>query len=72
LKFGVIVSKKVDKRAVIRNLIKRRLREAFRSNKPEMTGGYVVVSRDRAKSFTSEEIKLDWLNQLAYLKRKYG
>lgn len=30
---GITVSKKVDKRAVVRNLIKRRLREIFRKNR---------------------------------------
>ncbi|MGE4267610.1 MAG: ribonuclease P protein component [Deferribacterales bacterium] len=30
---GITVSKKVDKRAVVRNLIKRRLREIFRRNR---------------------------------------
>ncbi|MEI7943105.1 MAG: ribonuclease P protein component [Candidatus Riflemargulisbacteria bacterium] len=71
-RFGVIVSKKVDKRAVKRNKIKRRIREIFRCNKPDLTGDYVIISNTFAKDPSFEELKQDWLTQLAYLKRKYG
>ena len=42
-RFGFIVSKKVSKKAVVRNKIKRRLREIIRSNLPEVKKGIDVV-----------------------------
>lgn len=38
-----IVGKKVDKRAVVRNRVKRRLREAWRSELPGIKGGVDVA-----------------------------
>lgn len=40
---GISVSQKVSKRAVVRNLIKRRLRVAFFSLLPQMSSGWQVV-----------------------------
>lgn len=45
LKCGVIVSRKVDKRAVYRNKARRKLREVFRLNKPEKPGQYILIAR---------------------------
>lgn len=42
-KFGFIVSKKIDKRAVIRNKIKRRLDQALLSYLPKIKPGAKVV-----------------------------
>jgi ribonuclease P protein component len=42
---GITVSKKVDKRAVVRNLIKRRLREIFRKNRQNFPGCLDMVFR---------------------------
>lgn len=45
-RLGLAVSRKVDKRAVGRNRIKRALREAFRRQRHALRGGaYVVVAR---------------------------
>lgn len=43
-RFGIVVSKKVSNRAVDRNKIKRRLREAVRAFLPEKGRDYVIVS----------------------------
>ena len=40
---GISVSQKVSKRAVVRNLIKRRLRVAFFSLLPQMSSGWQIV-----------------------------
>jgi len=40
---GISVSQKVSKRAVVRNLIKRRLRAAFLSLLPQMLSGWQIV-----------------------------
>ncbi len=48
-RLGLAVSRKVDTRAVVRNRIKRTLREAFRRLRTSLPGGsYVVVARAAA------------------------
>ncbi|MCD9027924.1 ribonuclease P protein component [Luteimonas sp. BDR2-5] len=48
-RLGLAVSRKVDKRAVGRNRIKRVLREQFRRLRPQLVPGcYVVVARPAA------------------------
>ena len=48
-RLGLAVSRKVDKRAVGRNRIKRRLRERFRQLRARLApGAYVVVARSGA------------------------
>ncbi|MFT3755529.1 MAG: ribonuclease P protein component [Pseudoxanthomonas sp.] len=48
-RLGLAVSRKVDKRAVVRNRIKRSLREVFRHLRPQLVGGdYVIVARSAA------------------------
>lgn len=48
-RLGLAVSRKVDKRAVMRNRIKRALRERFRHLRASLPGGsYVVVARAAA------------------------
>ena len=48
-RLGLAVSRKVDRRAVGRNRIKRILRETFRHLQPQLTpGSYVVVARPAA------------------------
>lgn len=48
-RLGLAVSRKVDRRAVVRNRIKRTLRERFRQLRTQLAGGeYVVVARQAA------------------------
>jgi len=42
-RFGFIVSRKISKKAVVRNKVKRRLREATREMLPEIKPGYDIV-----------------------------
>ncbi len=51
-KAGFVVSKKIDKRAVVRNKIKRRMREAFQAylkenNPPFMS--YILTAKEKSK-----------------------
>lgn len=55
---GIIVSRKVDKRSVMRNQLKRRCREIVRLNRPER-GQFIVVLRQRALSMEYGELKQD-------------
>ena len=42
-RFGIVVSKKIDKRAVVRNRIKRMLREILVGLNSEMTPGHDIL-----------------------------
>ena len=58
LRVGFIVSKKVDNRAVIRNKVRRRLREAFRALIPYIKDNvnYIVIARDICGEANYEEL----------------
>jgi len=57
-RLGMAVSRKVDRRAVVRNRIKRVLRDAFRHLLPELASGdYVVVARSAAAGADNEAIR---------------
>lgn len=51
---GFIVSKKVSKKAVLRNRVKRKLREVMRANMEKIKGGFDIIIT--AKSIELEEI----------------
>jgi ribonuclease P protein component len=56
-RLGLAVSRKVDGRAVVRNRIKRRLRDYFRRRRAVLAGGaYVVVARPPAAAATGTEL----------------
>lgn len=64
-RFGIIVSKKTDKRAVIRNRIRRKLREAIRTALPQWTqeglhrwvGVVVIVGHKEAYTMPSSALQ---------------
>ncbi|MFA5127080.1 MAG: ribonuclease P protein component [Patescibacteria group bacterium] len=43
IKIGFVVSNKIDKRATVRNQLKRRLREAVRKLLPDLKSGYSLL-----------------------------
>jgi ribonuclease P protein component len=49
-RIGISVSQKVDKRAVVRNRFKRRIRAALRELLPQMEPGWMVVVGVRQRS----------------------
>ena len=57
-RFGIVVSSKVAKQAVIRNKIKRRIGEILRNNQARIPTGYdfVVISSPRAKQSNNQDI----------------
>lgn len=66
-KFGITVSKKVDKRATIRNKLKRRLREFFRLNKNKLSCNIklVVIAKNNSANINFHDIRKE-LSLLLY------
>jgi len=66
LRFGITVSRKVDKRAVIRNKIKRRVREVFRLHQHKVKSpiNIVVIARTNASLCTFKEAEAEILKAL--------
>jgi ribonuclease P protein component len=57
-RLGLAVSRKVDTRAVVRNRIKRNLREQFRHCRGELApGAYVVVARKPAAALSNQALR---------------
>lgn len=68
IKFGVTVPKRLHKKAHIRNLLKRRMREAYRLNKPKLIGqkkyAFMYILLDKSISdYASIEQSLIKLNK---------
>ncbi|GHA86959.1 ribonuclease P protein component [Cognatilysobacter bugurensis] len=57
-RLGLAVSRKVDRRAVVRNRIKRGLRESFRAQRTRLAPGeYVVVARPGAAALDAAALQ---------------
>lgn len=64
-RLGVAVSKKVDKRAVGRNRIKRVARECFRHQRARLPpGDYVLIAQPGAKTLANEALREQFLQLL--------
>lgn len=64
-RLGLAVSRKVDRRAVGRNRIKRVLRETFRHVRPQLAcGAYVLVARPGAADSNNHALKAAFLDAL--------
>lgn len=65
LRYGVITSRRVG-HAVLRNRVRRRLREIFRLHQGNLEAGHwiVVIARPAAATVTYQRLESDWL-QLA-------
>lgn len=55
-RLGLVISKKVDKRAVQRNRIKRIARESFRNTCFSIHCDYVVLARAKVTSTNNQEV----------------
>ena len=72
-RIGIVVTVKLDKRAAVRNRIRRRVRELFRTHRPQLTDRFdiVVVARKNAASLEYTEMRrqiLGVLEQRGYLR----
>ncbi len=69
-RLGIIVSKKVSKKAVVRNKIKRQIREIFRLNQNKISAvDIVVIAKQAAKDSSYLQIENNLLKALAYAKK---
>lgn len=66
--FGISISKKVSKRAVVRNRIKRQLRAVIRDRLPNISPGWQVVIVVRPSAVECDFA--DFLRELEYLLKK--
>ncbi len=64
-RIGLVTSRRVGG-AVVRNLVRRRLREAVRASRPRLRAGawLVVVARHLAARSTAAELQSEWLRLL--------
>jgi ribonuclease P protein component len=71
-RFGISISKKVSKLAVVRNRIKRQIKAALRSLLPQVKPGYAVVIVVRASILDGNPATNYWeiLRELEQLLRK--
>ena len=67
-RLGIVITKKVDKRAVVRNSIKRRLREAFRLNYAKIGDpfDFVIIARKNAGACSYTEIERQMIGALRH------
>ena len=65
-KIGITVTTKLSKRANVRNLLKRRIREIFRKNEVPIGFNFVVIGLNGATNLEYDEIE----EELCFLLRK--
>ena len=68
-RLGITVSKKVSKKAVLRNKIKRRIREIFRIHQNELDScDILVIARWAAVAAEYQELERNFINALTNAK----
>lgn len=67
-RLGITVTTKIDKRAVVRNRLKRCIREVFRLHRSQFTSkiDIVVIARNESPSLTFQQIEREILGALRY------
>ena len=66
VKFGIVISSKISKKAVVRNKIRRQIREVLKENLADIKTGQkvMIVVKDTALNKDFKEIKQDLENLL--------
>ena len=70
IKVGFIISTKVDKRAVKRNILKRKLRETVKTILPNLEKGYhlLIIAKKSALKLNTTEIKQKFIFAFSQIK----
>lgn len=65
-RFGIVVSLKVDKKAVVRNKVKRRIRAVLKENLSKIVKGcdFLILTKPEIKELDYQQIKDKLLNLL--------
>jgi len=65
-RLGVIITRKIEKRATRRNLLRRRLREFFRKNQQKLTKTFdmVIIARRQAELLNYAQIESELVGLL--------
>lgn len=68
-RIGIVVSKKVAKKATERNKLKRRIREIVRkkNTKDKLGGDIVIIAKKPSAKASYRELEADWENVLSKL-----
>ena len=78
IKLGITATKKIDKRAVVRNTIKRKVREIFRTLVKNNTDlfinncDYEVITRKSILDISFTELQNEFIKSLQNIKEQYG
>ncbi len=58
-RYGIVVNLKVDKRAVVRNKIRRRFRDIIKNHEKDLKQGFdvMILTREQTKNLDFQEIK---------------
>mgnify|MGYP005631226767 CR=1 FL=1 len=58
-RYGIVVNLKVDKRAVVRNKIRRRMRDIIKKHEKDLKQGFdvMILTREQTKNLDFQEIK---------------
>ena len=69
IRFVILVSNKVSRKAVVRNKIKRRIREIIRSQLPDLKNGYdcMLISLKPIVKLNYDQIKKSIIDHFKYL-----
>lgn len=68
-RIGFAISRKVDKRAVVRNRLKRVARNVFRQHPDLPAGDYVIMAKTEASTVDGEALRADLTRLLQRLLR---
>ncbi len=71
-RLGLGVAKKMFRKAVARNRIKRLIREAFRLERPNFGGGLDMVIRPKVRELTLEDLRRSLRTLVPKAERKFG
>ncbi len=71
-RLGLGVAKKMFRKAVARNRVKRLIREAFRLERPNFGGGLDIVIRPKVRELTLEDLRRSLRTLVPKAERKFG